>query len=86
MAGARVRVVSVATSYRSVAEVRAYMSEHEVDYPVLLGNAAVARSFGVRAFPTAFYLDAHGKIARATMGYTTTFGLLWRALLFLDWR
>jgi thiol-disulfide isomerase/thioredoxin len=84
MAGARVRVVSVATSYRSVAELQAYMSEQEVDYPVLLGNAALARSFGVRAFPTVFYLDAHGKIARATVGYTTTFGLLWRALLFVQ--
>lgn len=83
MAGARVRVVSVATSYRSVADVRAYMSEQNVDYPVLLGNAAVARSFGVRAFPTAFYVDAQGNIARVTAGYTTTFGLLWRALLFM---
>jgi thiol-disulfide isomerase/thioredoxin len=84
MAGARVRVVSVAASYRDVADVRAYMAEQDVDYPVLLGNAALARSFGVRAFPTAFYLDAQGKISRATVGYTTTFGLLWRALLFMN--
>jgi thiol-disulfide isomerase/thioredoxin len=46
----RARVISVATSYRNVADVRAYMAENEVDYPVLLGDAALARSFGVQAF------------------------------------
>lgn len=81
LAGERARVISVATSYRSQAEVRAYMSENEVDYPVLLGDAAVARRFGVRAFPTAFFVDAEGKIVRSATGYTTTLGLLWRTLL-----
>jgi thiol-disulfide isomerase/thioredoxin len=82
LSGARTRVISVAASYRSVAEVRAYMSAQAVDYPVLLGDRAALRSFGVRGFPTAFFLDAQGKIVRSTTGYTTTPGLLWRALLF----
>lgn len=81
LVGGRARVISVATSYRSQADVRAYMSANDVDYPVLLGDAALARRFGVRAFPTAFFLDAEGRIVRSVTGYTTTLGLLWRALL-----
>jgi thiol-disulfide isomerase/thioredoxin len=81
LTGSRARVVSIATAYKSVAEVRAYMSEQAVDYPVLLGDRALAHSFGVSAFPTAFFLNTEGKIVRSVTGYTTTPGLLWRTLL-----
>ena len=74
-------MISVASSYRTLAEVRAYVAEHDVDYPVLLDDAGLARRLGVRAFPTAFVVDGRGQIVRAVTGYTTTLGLLWRLLL-----
>ncbi len=81
MLGTRARVLSVASSYRELGEVHAYVSAHAVDYPVLLGSRATLRAFRVRAFPTVFFLDSEGKIKRVASGYTTTFGLLWRLLL-----
>ena len=81
LAGERARVVSVATSFEDVAQVRAYMAEHEVAYPVLLGDDAVVRAFRVEAYPTVYFLDAEGRITGSVAGYTTTAGMLARLLL-----
>ncbi len=81
LAGDRARVVSVAASFEDVAQVRAYLRDHDVDYPVLLGDDAVLRAFHVEAFPTVYFLDEHGRVRRSATGYTTTLGLLARLLL-----
>ncbi len=80
-AGSRAQVVSVASAYGEVAEVRAYMAEHHVEYPVLLGDDATVRAFHVEAYPTVYFLDADGRIKGSVAGYTTTGGLLARLLL-----
>jgi thiol-disulfide isomerase/thioredoxin len=79
--GDRARVVSVAASFEDVAQVRAYVRERGVDYPVLLGDDALLRAFRVEAFPTTYFLDAQGRVKRSATGYTTTLGLLARLLL-----
>lgn len=81
LVGARAKVVSIAVQYDQLSEVHAYVREREVDYPVLLGGRDMARTFGVRGYPTLFFLDAHGQIKRSAVGYTTTLGLFWRLLL-----
>ena len=80
-AGDRARVVSVASAYGDVAEVKAYMKEHAVEYPVLLGDEEAVRAFHVEAYPTVYFLDSEGRIKRSVAGYTTTGGLLARLLL-----
>ena len=79
-AGDRGRVVSVASAYGDVSEVRAYMKEHQVAYPVLLGDDETVRAFHVEAYPTVYFLDAEGRIKGSVAGYTTTGGLLARLL------
>jgi peroxiredoxin len=81
LAGRRAHVVSVAASFEDVGQVRAYVRDHAVDYPVLLGDDALLRAFRVDAFPTVYVLDADGRIRRSVTGYTTTLGLLARLLL-----
>jgi thiol-disulfide isomerase/thioredoxin len=81
LAGDRAAVISVAAAYDDVAQIRGYVLDHGVDYPVLLGDDALVRGFKVDAFPTVYFLDAEGRIQGSTTGYTTTAGLLWRLLL-----
>lgn len=78
--GGRAHVVSVASEYSDLREVQTYVERHEVDYPVLLGGTRTARDFGVRAFPTMFFLDEQGRVTRSVTGYATMAGLLWRTL------
>jgi thiol-disulfide isomerase/thioredoxin len=81
LVGDSARVVSVATAFDDVEEVRRYVREQEVDYPVLLGGPEVMQALRVNSFPTTFFLSADGRIERAAVGYTTLPGLLWRLWL-----
>ena len=78
MVGERAHVVSVALAYEDEEDVRRFVREREVDYPVLLGNDALARTLRVEMFPTTLVLSSEGRIEQAAVGYTTRLGLLWR--------
>jgi peroxiredoxin len=81
LVGTHANVVSIASDYDSLDDVRGYMTKHGVDYPVLLGGTKTARAFGVKAFPSVFFLDDDGNVTSSVVGYTTTPGLLWRLML-----
>ena len=75
-------VLSIALSYRSVADVRRFVDEHGARYPVLLGNDALMDALKVEAFPTTYFLSPEGRITGSAVGITTTAGLryrLWRS-------
>jgi hypothetical protein len=78
--GDRARVVSLATEYASVGDVKGYVERAGAHYPVYLAPG-VAETLGVSAFPSIFVVDAQGNLVRSVTGYTTTFGLFWRLLL-----
>ncbi|MEZ4394746.1 MAG: TlpA disulfide reductase family protein [Polyangiales bacterium] len=78
--GARANVISVAASYQDVDEVRrSPLAQHD-GVTVLLGDEDFTRRLRVRAFPTVFVLDARGRVVSSVQGYTTTLGLVLRAL------
>lgn len=79
--GDRVRVMSLAAHYQDVREVEEFARAHNVDYPILLGGRDAHRLLGVQSFPTILFLDDQGRVERAAVGYTTTIGLMVRALL-----
>jgi hypothetical protein len=81
LVGARANVVSVASSYRSQADVQGYVTKHAVDYPVLLGDEATVAQFNISAFPTVYFLDGSGRITGSVVGYSTTAGLVGRLAL-----
>lgn len=78
--GDRAAVISVATAYGDVAEVRAFMAAHGVDVPVWLADEQALRQFRLGVFPTAYFLDAEGRVKGSVSGYTTTLGLVARTL------
>ena len=81
LAGDRVHVISVASSWEQLSEVQEYVAQQEVDYPVLLDVDQLSTRFKVEAFPTVYFLDGEGRVKRSAVGYTTTAGLLLRLLL-----
>ncbi|GAB4189269.1 MAG: hypothetical protein Tsb002_16170 [Wenzhouxiangellaceae bacterium] len=70
----------VALSYDSVAEVQAFVDDHGVTLPVLLGDARIMADYRIRGFPTYYVIDDDGSLRHRAVGYSTFFGLWWRSL------
>jgi len=73
------RIITVALDWDDVEEVRNYAERHELNVPVLLGDAAIARNWKVFAFPTYYVLDSNHSVARRDIGYSTQLGMWWRS-------
>jgi len=55
-------VVGVAMDAKGWAAVTPYLAQHAVDYPVLLGDAAIARRYGgLKTLPRTLFLDRAGR-------------------------
>lgn len=74
------RIGIVALSYHDIAEVKAFLRDHKMDIPVLLGNPKVAQRFNVSAFPTYYLIDKSNQVISKSVGYSTELGLRIRAL------
>lgn len=77
----RANVVSVATAFRDVSQVRSEMAAQGIDYPVLVAGEDFTEAMGVAAYPTLYVVNAEGQVVGSAQGYVTTLGFLWRALM-----
>jgi peroxiredoxin len=76
------RVISVAMLSGSDKQILAYLSDQELDFPVISDpQGKLASTWGVTGVPATFVLDREGKIRFVEVGYTTSLGL--RARLWL---
>ena len=73
--GDDVSVLSIALSYETPEELRDFVTDKGIDYPVLLGDKAIAEAYRVTSFPTFYIIDREGQIDHHTVGYTTELGL-----------
>jgi len=73
-------LVLVALDYESPQQVREWLARHDLDSPVLLGDARTAEAYRIRGFPTYYVIDPQGRVAARDYGFTTLLGLWWRTL------
>ena len=70
------RVLTVAVSSGDESSIAAFLSARNLTMPTVADpEGRIARAYGVRAFPTTFWLDADGQIQHREVGYTSTLGL-----------
>jgi len=79
--GERINLISVVLDYQSDKKIQEFMDKQDVDYPVLKGNRMVQQDYKISSYPTLYVLNEDGNIDYTVVGYTTTLGMLWRALL-----
>jgi peroxiredoxin len=72
-------VVAVALDWGSTEEVRAYAERHALAMPVLLGDRNLGSLWQIYAYPSYYVLDSQHRVARRDVGYSSQFGLWWRA-------
>lgn len=71
-----VPVITVASLSGSEQEVAAFATEHGATFPILNDpSGALAKRYGVSAFPSTFIVDGDGNIRHAEVGYTTELGM-----------
>ena len=73
------RIVAVALDWKDSDEVKQFAEQHELNVPVLLGDAAIARDWKVYGFPTYYVLDSQSRVVSRDVGYSTQLGMLWRS-------
>ena len=76
-----IEIVAVGLDWSTPDEVRDYAERHEFNVTVVLGDADVARQWQIQAFPSYYVLDRNHHVVRRDIGYSTQFGLWWRAWL-----
>jgi thiol-disulfide isomerase/thioredoxin len=75
---------AVALEYDSVDDVREFIRDTGVSFPVLLGSSKTTQDWQIRAFPTYFVIDGNGQIVSRSVGYSTKIGMKARAWLNRD--
>lgn len=77
------QVISIASWSEGEAEVKAYMRNNQLTFPVMLDTSGkLAQSFGLKGVPASFILDPNGEIRFVETGYSTELGMrlrLWLA-------
>ena len=77
------QVLSIASSSGDAGQVRQYLDQEALDFPVMLDETGeLGNRWGVRGFPSSFIIDSSGEIRSIAVGYTTEIGLrvrLWLA-------
>ena len=75
-------VLTVASSSGEAEEIRAAMAKAGVSFPVVVDREGeLARAWGVRAFPTSFFVTPSQQIRMAETGFTTSLGFALRLRL-----
>lgn len=65
---AGVELYGISMDVDGVEAVEPFMKKHVFRYPVLLGQLAVAESYGIRSFPASVVIDAEGNIRSMHVG------------------
>ncbi len=73
------QIIAVALDWKTSAEVGDYAQKHELNMPVLLGDANIMREWQVHGFPTYYVLDSKQRVTKRDIGYSTQLGLWWRS-------
>ena len=76
-------VITIAMQSGSDEEVQAYLTEHQLNFPVINDtDGEISARYGVVGVPASFIVNSAGEIVAAERGYTTSWGLrlrLWWA-------
>ena len=76
-----IEIIAVGLDWSTPQEIHEYAERHDLNVTVVIGDTNVARQWRVQAFPSYYVLDRNHRLVRRDIGYSTQFGLWWRAWL-----
>lgn len=76
----RLDVIAVALDYTSVEEVKDFTKQHQLTFPIALGNESIKSDFSISGYPSYYVIDEENIIIGKSMGYSSELGLYLRSL------
>lgn len=75
-----INVVAVALDFVDQKEVFEFSNQHQLTFPIALGNEQIKAQFKVKGYPSYYVIDEENTIIAKSMGYSSEIGLLLRTL------
>ncbi|GAA5143902.1 TlpA disulfide reductase family protein [Thalassotalea piscium] len=72
-------VIAVGLDYTSEQEIYDFVQQHQLTFPIALGNEQIKQQFKVYAYPSYYIIDEHNSIKSKSVGYSTELGLYLRS-------
>ena len=76
----QINVIAVALDFVDDEQVLAFTKNHQLTFPVALGNERVKADFKVQGYPSYYVLDGQNTVIARSLGYSTEIGMYLRTL------
>jgi peroxiredoxin len=76
----QLNVVAVAMDYTNIDEVMDFTKQHQLTFPIALGNEEIKHAFSITGFPSYYVISGENTIIGKSMGYSSELGLYLRSL------
>ena len=73
-------VIAVALDYSDIDEVMAFTKQHQLTFPIALGNESIKQAFSISAYPSYYVINEENSIISKSLGYSSSLGLYLRSL------
>jgi peroxiredoxin len=73
-------VIAVALDFTDPDEVLAFTKQHQLTFPIALGNEAIKQSFEITGYPSYYVINEENMIVSKSLGYSSALGLYLRSL------
>lgn len=73
-------VIAVALDYTNVDAVSAFSNQHQLTFPIALGNEKIKQQFNVSGYPSYYVIDKNNIIVQKSLGYSSKVGMYIRTL------
>lgn len=73
-------VIAVALDFTNTDEVMKFTSQHQLTFPIALGNERLKQSFEISGYPSYYVINTDNVIVAKSMGYSSKLGLYLRAI------
>ncbi len=73
-------VIAVALDYTRIDEVTNFTRQHQLTFPIALGNEAIKHAFSISGYPSYYVISEENTIIGKSMGYSSELGLYLRSL------
>jgi len=73
-------VIAIALDYVNEQEIKDFSAQHQLTFPIALGNEELKKSFKIKGYPSYYVLNEQNTVVSRSIGYSSELGLYLRSL------